>query len=79
MANNLDVFAKAASVSRTKHDRKVAQGRSHARKDSVTLTVSMSERDRDAIRDGARELSIPVSVLVRLACREYLKSHDVEV
>ena len=79
MANDLDVFAKAASASRTKHDRTVAQGRAHVRKDSVTLTVSMSERERDAIRDGARELSIPMSVLVRLACREYLKSHDVEV
>lgn len=75
MANNLDVFTKAASASRTSHARKVAQGRSHARKDSIAVTVSMTAADRDALREYAHEMGMPPSVLVRVACKEYIQRH----
>lgn len=74
--NDVDVFTRAASASRTRHDRTVAQGRSHARKDSVAVTVSMSPQDRDAMREYAHEMGMPLSVLVRVACKEYIQRHS---
>ena len=76
MANTgLDVFTRAAQASRTEHDRKMGVSNTHGRNDSVTMTISMTEVDRQMIRDAAKKMSLSVSALVRVAVREYVRTH----
>ena len=44
---------------------------------SVAITISMSVQNKDEFRLYAKNIGVSLSAFIRLACKEYIRSHDV--
>ena len=67
--------ALAAGASATRDRNQGANAARKIRRKGVVLSVSMPQEDEVRIREAADFFGMPLSVYVRVACREYERNH----